>query len=214
MQCAVGRGDVRIVGVGRREAPIPPGAKMEMIVAEPRRWNDVIAATNASVLVCALGTTMHKVGKDKSAFRAVDRELVLACGRAAIDAGIDHVIVVSSVGAAISSSSFYLQTKAEMETQLRKLGLRRLDVVRPSLLIGSRRDRRMGERLAMSLAPVFNLFLHGRHRKYRAIRAADVARAILALVHQRPGGCFVHEFDAMQRVAERAGDYSAIDASA
>src|SRR5690606_15107063 len=92
---AVSRADVRLVGIARREAKLPVGARMEMLLAEPAGWADAIAAANARVLVCALGTTMRKQANDRAAFRAVDHDLVVDCGRAAKAAGIDHMIVVS-----------------------------------------------------------------------------------------------------------------------
>lgn len=201
---AVGRSDLRIVGVARREAKLPKGAHMEMLLAEPSRWPEAIAASNADVLVCALGTTIRKEGHDTAAFRAVDHDLVLACGRAAMAAGIDHMVVVSSVGADRASRSFYLRVKGEMEDDLALLGLRRLDIVRPGLLRGPRVERRPAEQLAMHLGPAIDLLLHGGLRRYRSIRTDVLARAIFALAAESAGGRFVHEHDALLRAARRA----------
>lgn len=208
MEAAVGRADVRVVAVSRREVALPPGARMEMIVADPGGWPQAIAASGAQVLVCALGTTMRKAGGDRDAFRAVDFDLVVETARAARHAGIDHMIVVSSAGADYASGNFYLRTKGEMETALRKLGFRRLDILRPGLLLGKRRESRPLERVAMTLNPVLNLFLRGEKRKFRSIAADTLARVIFALAHERSGGKFVHDFDAMQRAVKRVGDYS------
>src|SRR5215207_1383754 len=76
----VGRGDVHLSAIARREFALPRGARMEVLVADPESgWADAIAATNAKALVCALGTTWRLAGKDEAAFRAVDHDLVLAC---------------------------------------------------------------------------------------------------------------------------------------
>ena len=99
IRLAVGRSDIRIVGIARREAALPPGARMELLVADPENWGDAIAAANADVLVCALGTTWRKAGRDEAAFRAVDETLVLDCAKAAKAAGLRQMIVISSVGA-------------------------------------------------------------------------------------------------------------------
>jgi uncharacterized protein YbjT (DUF2867 family) len=56
----IGREDVRLVAVARREVLLPKGARMEVLVADPAAWPDAIAASNASVLVSALGTTWQK----------------------------------------------------------------------------------------------------------------------------------------------------------
>lgn len=207
IEAALGRTDVRLIAVSRREVPLPSGARMEVLVADPQGWPDAIAASGAHVLVCALGTTMRDVEGDKDAYRAVDLDLVVATGRAALAAGIDHMIVVSSVGADYGSSNFYLMTKGEMETALRKLGFRRLDILRPGLLLGHRSHVRPLERAAMVFSPLIDLLLHGARRKYRSIRASTMARVIFALARERAGGRFVHEHDAMHYALKRAGDY-------
>lgn len=203
LRLAVGRPDIRIVAVARREVPLPIGARMEVLVADPANWADAIAATNASVLVSALGTTWNKSGKDEAAFRSVDQDLVLACARAAKACGMRQVIAVSSVGADSGAKNFYLRVKGEVEQQLGKLGLPRLDVIRPGLLRGPRQELRPAERLGMMLSPLADLLLHGQYRKYRSVKAEVVARALVGLAKERAAGRFVFEHDAILRAARR-----------
>lgn len=177
-----------------------------MLLAEPSGWPDAIAASNAQVMVCALGTTMAKVEKDEEAFRAVDHELVLACGQAAKTAGIEHFILVSSIGADPLAKAFYLRVKGGVEDALGRLRFRRLDIVQPGLIRGRRKESRPLERLAMWLSSVLDLFLHGKYRRYRSIRAETLAGAIFALAQQKAAGRFVHDYDAMDRVIRRVGD--------
>ena len=201
----VGRSDLfRIAGIARRETALPNGARMELLVAEPAGWPNAIAAANADVLVCALGTTWRKAGKDEAAFRAVDQELVLACGTAAKAAGVRQMIVISSVGADAGAKNFYLRVKGEVEQQLGKLGLPRLDVLRPGLLRGPREEVRPAERLGMLASPLFDLGLHGQFRKYRSIKAEQVAQAIIGLTQEKANGRFVFEHDAILRAARKA----------
>ncbi len=203
---AVNHPDLRLVGVARREIALPEGARMEFLVADPSGWPDAIAAANASVLVCALGTTMRQAGGDRDAFRAVDHDLVLNAARAAREAGIDHAIVVSSVGADMSARNFYLRVKGEAEIALGKLGFRRLDILRPGLLVGPRENRRPLEQIGMWLSPVTDLVLRGKYRQFRSIRATMVSDAILALAKAKAGGRFSHDHDAMVRAIRRAGE--------
>lgn len=202
---SVSRSDARLVGVARREVPLPFGARLEMLVADPANWADAIAAANASVLVCALGTTWRKAGQDEAAFRAVDHDLVLACGRAAQAAGIDHMIVVSSVGADPAGRTLYLRVKGEVEQALGRLRFRRLDILRPGLLRGPRAERRPLERVAQIVSPAADPLLHGQWRKYRSIGARTLARAIFALAGEKAGGHFVHEHDAIHYAIRRRG---------
>ena len=205
IKLAVGRSDIRVIAVARRELVLPLGARMEVLLAEPAHWADAIAAANADVLVCALGTTWRKAGKDEAAFRAVDETLVLACAAAAKAAGIRQMITISSVGADPAARNFYLRVKGETEQKLGKVGLQRLDILRPGLLRGPRAERRLGERLAMIVSPLADLALHGNYSKYRSIKAEVVARAIVGLLREKMAGRFVFEHDAIVRAASRAG---------
>ncbi|WP_088307615.1 NAD(P)H-binding protein [Novosphingobium sp. B 225] len=203
IRLAVGRGDVRIIAVARREVPLPKGARMEVLVADPENWANAIAAANASVLVSALGTTWKKSGKDEAAFRSVDQDLVLACAKAAKDCGMRQMIAVSSVGADAGSKNFYLRVKGEVEQQLAKVGLPRLDVLRPGLLRGARGELRPAERLGMVLSPLADLLMQGQYSKYRSIHADMMARAIVGLTREKAAGRFVFEHDALVRAARR-----------
>jgi uncharacterized protein YbjT (DUF2867 family) len=204
IRLGVGRADFRIIAIARSEVPLPPGARMEVLVADPAGWGNAIAAANADVLVCALGTTWAKSGKDEAAFRSVDHDLVLACGKAVKAAKIRQMIAISSVGADVASKNFYLRVKGETEQALGKLGIPRLDIVRPGLLRGSRaNDRRIGERAAIAVSPLTDLLLHGALRKYRSIRGETIAQAVIGLTREAMAGRFVYEHDAIVRAARR-----------
>lgn len=85
------------------------------------------------VFIC-LGTTMKKASS-KSAFRAVDYELVIEVAQKAHAAGVKRLIVISSIGANPQSRNFYLRTKGEMEEAIKLLKFELIALVRPSLLL-------------------------------------------------------------------------------
>lgn len=201
---SVGRQNIVLTGVARREAMLPPGARMQMLLSDTSHWGDAIAAGRPQTVVIALGTTIKAEGGDKAAFRAVDHDLVLECARAAKEAGARQLIVVSSVGARFSSKNFYLSVKGEVEDRLAKLRFDRLDILRPGLLRG-RRDgaARPMERIGMALAPVIDPLLMGSLRKYRSIKAAVLADVILALAGARVKGRFMHQHDEFMRILRR-----------
>ena len=59
---AVDRADVRIVGVARREAALPPGARMEMLIADLKAHHtDVAEKIIGSVVVDAHHTTENQL---------------------------------------------------------------------------------------------------------------------------------------------------------
>lgn len=194
--------EVRIVGVARREAPLPPGARMEMFVAEPDKWGEVMEAVRPRALICALGTTMKKAGGDQSAFRAVDHDLVLATAEAAKAAGVPNMVLVSAAGADARSKSFYMRVKGETEEALTRVGFKRLDILHPGLLRGERvDDLRFAERAAIIAAPLIDPLLSGKWERFRSIEAELVAEAALGLALRRAGGRFTHDNEAMRRAA-------------
>jgi uncharacterized protein YbjT (DUF2867 family) len=196
------RKDLRLIGLARREAPLPKGARMEMFVAEPARWGDVMAAMRPRALICALGTTWKKAGRDEAAFRAVDHDLVLASAAAALKAGAANMVVVSAAGADRGSKNRYMRTKGEVEAALSQMGFRRLDILRPGLLRGARADDwRLAERPALAAAPLTDALLMGSWRRFGSIDARHVAAAALRLATRTAPGRFTHDNDAMRRAA-------------
>lgn len=197
------RGDeVRLLGIARREAPLPPGARMEMFVSDPAKWGDVMDAVRPRALICALGTTWKKAGKDEAAFRAVDHDLVLATAEAAKRAGVPNLVLVSAAGADARSKTFYMRVKGETEEAVSRIGFKRLDILRPGLLRGQREgDLRFAERAALIAAPLIDPLLSGSWTRYRSIDAALVSEAALGLALRRAGGRFTHDNEAMRRAA-------------
>lgn len=202
IETAVGRDDVRLTAIARREMPLPPGARMELFVAQPDHWGEVIEAIRPTVLISALGTTWRKAGRDEEAFRAVDERLVLDTARAAREFEVERMVAISSIGADPMTRNLYLRVKGEVERELGKLKFHRLDILRPGLLRGPRQgDIRPAERSAIMMSPLANALLHGRNRRLRAIDARRVAEAALALGLRKARGRFIHEYDAIMRAA-------------
>lgn len=202
IEACMGRSDVRLVAVARREVKLPKGARMELFVADPDKWGEVFEALRPTALISALGTTWKKSGQSEEAFRAVDQDLVLATARAAKAAGIERMVSVSSVGADARSKNFYLRVKGEVENELSKVGFKRLDLLRPGLLKGPRdNDRRLGERLGIIASPLVDPLLNGKWRQYRSIDARTVAEGAIGLASRRAGGRFTHDNDGIRRAA-------------
>jgi uncharacterized protein YbjT (DUF2867 family) len=133
----------------------------------------------ADVFICCLGTTI-KVAGSQTAFRKVDYDYVVNFAKLAETSSAQKFLVVSSVGADEKSSVFYSRTKGEMESTIKKLNIPAIEIFQPSLLLGERAEARAGEGFAKIIAPLLNPLLIGTMKKYRAIKAADVAKALVA----------------------------------
>jgi uncharacterized protein YbjT (DUF2867 family) len=152
------------------------------------------ALPHADVAFCCLGTTMKRAGSSAE-FRRVDYDYVVGFARAAQVAGVQHLSVISALGASTRSRAFYNRVKGEMEDALAAMDFASLCIVRPSLLTGSRHELRLAERLGIAVGAVVTPFLRGEWRKYRPIPAATVAHAMIKTALRREPGIEVLESD-------------------
>lgn len=153
---------------------------------------------------CCLGTTMRAAGS-RNAFRRVDHDYVVALGYLAVRLAARSFAVISSVGADPSARSFYLRTKGETERDLRSLGLPRLTIVRPSLLLGDRRETRWGERIGEVALRLASPLLVGPLARYQPIDARTVARAMIAAGRTHTPGVEVLQYPEITRLGEERG---------
>lgn len=144
------------------------------------------------IAFCCLGTTLRQAGSE-GAFRAIDRDLVIACAQRARELGARHFIVVSALGADPRSRVLYSRIKGEMEEALKAQDWPQLTIARPSLLLGPRREQRLIEQLAAPLARL----LPG---KWRAISVCTLARALWRLALEERRGIRIVESDELRHL--------------
>jgi uncharacterized protein YbjT (DUF2867 family) len=148
----------------------------------------------ADDIFCCLGTTIKKA-KSKEAFRAIDLDAPLLLAKISKEQGAKRFLLVSSLGASKNSSIFYNQVKGEVEEAIKQVGFDSLHILRPSLLLGPRKEERSGEDAAKFIYKIFSFIVP---KKYQAIESIQVARAMVAFAQEeRPGG-FVHESAELQ----------------
>jgi uncharacterized protein YbjT (DUF2867 family) len=165
------------------------------------RMAEQLKGLTAHDAFCCLGTTIAEAGSQE-AFREVDVEAVLQFARAARAAQATRFVVVSSVGADLASSKFYLRTKAEMEQAVCSLGFPSVDILQPSLLLGPRRQLRALEFTGRIFAPLINPLLTGSREIYRAIPAETVARGMLGAARRGARGVYRYTYGAIRQLAE------------
>ncbi|HWL88139.1 MAG TPA: NAD-dependent epimerase/dehydratase family protein [Polyangiaceae bacterium] len=174
--------------------------KLEEVTVDFERLPDHAETMRADDVYCCLGTTL-KVAGSKQAFRHVDHDYAVEVARMARAQGAKRLAFVSSVGADIHSSNFYLSVKGETERDVDTLGYEAVEIFRPFLLLGERAERRPGESMAGAVSRGLAGAMIGPLRKYRPIEASAVAAAMVhALVHGEPGH-HVHTFDAIRSLA-------------
>ncbi|QHJ70292.1 oxidoreductase [Planococcus halotolerans] len=172
--------------------------KLEQIHVDYYRLDDYKKHFQVDDVFCCLGTTIKKAGSQK-AFRRVDYDYPVALAQLAKSAGAKNFLVVSAMGADSRSNIFYNRVKGQMEDSLKKMELPALHIFRPSLLLGDRKEFRLGEKVASLISPVFSPLLRGGMKKYKPIQAEQVAKAMCTAAQTESGGIQVYPSD---RIAE------------
>ncbi len=127
-----------------------------------------------------LGSTIKKAGS-KESFLKQDHDVIINVAQASkqANANIQEFSLVSSVGADINTSNFYLRTKAQIEEKIKSFQFPTFSIYRPSILDSKRTESRPGEKVGLFfvkyvLAPVFCFV-----PKYAEIKVETVAQAMV-----------------------------------
>ena len=185
----------RVITLARRQLDARH-AKLDQRVLDLGALDAVADPPHVDDAFCCIGTTIKKAGSQE-AFRRVDYDYVLAFARAAQRARARQFLLVTALGADPASRIFYSRVKGEVELAVRQLSYQGVQIFRPSFLIGDRAERRLAERIGVPVARALAPLLVGRLRRYRPIRAEDVARAMLHIAKEAPRGPNVFEYDGM-----------------
>lgn len=175
-------------------------AGLEERVVDFDRLEDDVDAFRVDDVFCCLGTTIRAAGS-REAFRRVDHDYVAAAARLAANGGARQFLLVTALGADADSRIFYNRVKGEAEQAVRALPFRRVVLVRPSLLLGDRDERRPGEEVGKAVMGALAPLMVGPLRKYRAIAGCDVARAMVRLAKEATPETRVVESDELARLA-------------
>ena len=155
--------------------------KAKIIPVDFNNLKDSKDCFQTDAVICCLGSTRKKAGNAKE--RAiVDLHIPLTIAAIAKECGVNHFLVVSAQGANSKSWIPYNKTKGMLEDGLEFLQFPSLTIVRPSLLLGKRKEKRFLEDLAAKMftkvpPPAF----------WRPVSADSVARALVESVLQPPG---------------------------
>jgi uncharacterized protein YbjT (DUF2867 family) len=173
---------------------------LEIVIVDFEDEEKLAAAMHGEALFCCIGTTRRKAGGQEQ-FRQVDFNIPVRCATLAKRQGFSQFLLMSSVGANVYSRFFYLRTKGETEQAVTKLGFRCLHIFRPSALLGKRMDLRPGAIFGQWLVMVFYFLLQGRWKKFRAIKASTVAKAMIAAAAKGEPGTHIYELEAIKEMA-------------
>ncbi|HBH47029.1 MAG TPA: hypothetical protein DDX98_00220 [Bacteroidales bacterium] len=158
-------------------------SRVKEVVVDFDKLKDNRVLFQADEVFICLGTTIKKAGSVAN-MEKIDRDLPVEIAQMAREGGVKKLAVVSSIGANESASNYYLRIKGEMEHGIRTFDFENIVIVRPSIILGNRKEKRFGESVGRALIKSLSFLLIGRLRRYRGIHARTIAKAMINIFKQ------------------------------
>ena len=127
-----------------------------------------------------IGTT-KKNSPDKNEYKRVELEVPKQVAQIAKSNSVNSFVFISSGYADPKSSGDYLKFKGEVEEELKKLNFPKLGIMRPSFLLGDRKEKRVGEKIGIFVFKLLSPLFLGPLKKMKPIHSATVAKAMIAI---------------------------------
>lgn len=171
------------------------------VEADYQRLGDFAENLQADDVYCCLGTTMKKAGS-KANFYQVDHTFPFELAKIAEKNRSTRYNIVTASGANSESLFYYNRVKGDVEKAIMNLNIPNINIFRPSLLLGSRSEKRVGEQVGAVLAKLINPLMLGRLKRYRAIKGEDVAKAMYLVSQLDTTGIHIYESDKIQEISQ------------
>ena len=130
-----------------------------------------------------IGTT-KKNSPDKDEYKRVELEVPKQIAQIAKSNFVNSFVFVSSGYVDPKSSGDYLKFKGEVEEELKKLNFPKLGVMRPSFLLGDRKEKRVGEKIGIFIFKLISPLLLGPLKKMKPIHSEIVARSMIKVANE------------------------------
>ena len=128
-----------------------------------------------------IGTTKQN-SPDKNEYRRVELDVPKEIAQIAKSNSVNSFVFVSSGYADPKSSGDYLKFKGEVEEELKRLNFPKLGIVRPSFLLGDRKEKRIGEKIGIFVFKLLSPLFLGPLKKMKPIHSAIVAKGMIAII--------------------------------
>jgi len=130
-----------------------------------------------------IGTT-KKNSPDKSEYRRVELYMPKEIAKIAKANSLNSFVFVSSGYADSKSSGDYLKYKGEVEEELKELNFPKLGIMRPSFLLGDRKEKRIGEKTGIFVFNLLSPLFLGPLKKMKPIHSEIVARSMIKFANE------------------------------
>ena len=130
-----------------------------------------------------IGTT-RKNTPDKNEYTKIEYNLPIDVAKIAKSNSVNNFIYISSLGANPNATSLYLKNKGQAEEELKKLNFSNLSILRPSILLGNRKENRFGEKIGIFAMKTLSPLFLGKIKKYKPIKVENVAKTMLQVAQK------------------------------
>ena len=130
-----------------------------------------------------IGTTKQN-SPDKNEYRRVELDVPKQIAQIAKSNSVNSFVFVSSGYADPKSSGDYLKFKGEVEEELKRLNFPKLGIMRPSFLLGDRKEKRVGEKIGIFVFKLLSPLFLGPLKKMKPIHSATVAKAMIITANE------------------------------
>ena len=130
-----------------------------------------------------IGTTKQN-SSDKDEYRRVELDIPKEIAKIAKLNLVNSFIFVSALYANPKSSGDYVRFKGLVEEELKRLNFPKLALMRPSFLMGDRKEKRVGEKIGIFVFKLLSPLLLGPFKKMRPINAKTVAKAMIRAANE------------------------------
>ena len=158
-------------------------SKIEIINTDFNNLSNHKEDINGDDCFFCIGTT-KKNTPDKDEYRRIEYDIPVEIAKIAKSNSINSFFYVSSGFADSKSSSAYLKNKGQVEEELIKLNFSILGIMRPSFLLGNRKEKRPGEEVGIFFFKIFSPLLLGPLKKMRPIQSEKVAKVMINVANE------------------------------
>ena len=147
--------DFNQVSIFVRKAPDLEHEKLKIHIID---FNEIIKhkeLIKGDILFSALGTTKKEAGAKQRQY-IIDYTYQYEFAKIAAENGVDQLSLVSSIGANPKSFMFYPKMKGELESDVKKLKFKKIDIFQPPILIRQPEVIRKAEKKAISIIQKLN----------------------------------------------------------
>lgn len=149
--------------------------KLREIIVDFDRLEEWAKEIEGDVLFSTFGTTAKQAGS-KEAQYLVDYTYQFEVAKIAAENGVSDYVLVSTPGADPKSRLFYPRIRGELDRDVQTLSFSRISILKPSVLVGERKENRLGESVGIRVGRLLQSIPF--FKKYRPIKGGVVAAAM------------------------------------